>query len=122
MRASFLEKVLYGIHKGLAKATDIPELQLEKEEAKRLGEGVAAVLAFHKIKMTAKQEAYSALGEAMAEVYPPMIVAAIARKKLEADRAAKNAPPKPAAPVAAPVQPPIAPQGFDATRIVMPPG
>lgn len=124
IRVSFVEKTLFAIHTGVAAVTKCPEFALEKEDAKMLGEAVAGVLAFHKIRMTPKQEAYAVLMEAAAQVYPPMIVSVYFRKKMEAEQSNKNIPqpPKPVAPfpTAQPVEASLKPNGFDPTKIIMP--
>lgn len=85
VKASFVERMLYSVHLGVAAVTKCPEFKLDKDDAKELGDAVAGVLAFHNIVMSPKQEAYSALMEAAVKVYPPMVVAAYFRKKAEAE-------------------------------------
>jgi hypothetical protein len=95
IRASFIEKTLYSIHLGIASITQIPEFKLDDDDAKELGTAVAGVLAFYKVTMTPKQEAYSLLLEAAVKVYGPMGATYFLRKKIEAEQARKNAPPRP---------------------------
>lgn len=125
IRASFIEKTLTAIHFGLVAVTKCPEFTLDDDDAKRLGEATAGVLAHYKVKMTAKQEAYALLMEAAAQVYPPMIVSIYVRKKMEAEarkppnfstvkRAAEE---KPGATVT-----PIKPGGFNPADIRVPEG
>lgn len=127
IRASFIERSLTFIHLGLVAVTKCPEFNLSEDDAKKLGEASAAVLAYHKVKMTPKQEAYALLGEAFVQVYPPMLVSIYFRKKMEADeeRNKKQPPPnfstvknagKPATVT------PIKPAGFDPSQIRMPDG
>lgn len=125
IRASFVEKTLFAIHTGVAVLTKCPEFSLDKEDAKTLGDGVAGVLAFHKIRMTPKQEAYGILMEAVALIYPPMLASVYFRKKMEAEAKAKNAPPAPPKnitpfPTAQPVEASLKPTGFDPAKIQMP--
>lgn len=82
-----------GIHLGIAAVTKVPELEIGKEDARVLAEATAGVLALYKVRMTAKQEAYGLLIEAIGQVYVPMGVSIYMRKKMEAD-----AKPRPAAP------------------------
>ena len=123
IRVTFVEKTLFAIHTGVATITKCPELLLEKEDAKLLGEAVAGVLAFHKIRMTPKQEAYGILMEAFAQVYPPMAVSLWFRKKMEAEERAKNSPPQPPKivpfPTATMPEASLKPNGFDPTKIVI---
>jgi hypothetical protein len=104
IRASFIEKTLYSIHLGIASATSIPEFKLEKDDAKELGEAVAGVLAFYKVTMTPKQEAYATLMEAAAKVYPPMFMTYLMRKRIE-DAEKRKRTPHAVPPAAKPVQP-----------------
>lgn len=124
IRASFVEKSLMGIHLALAALSKCPEFELQKDDAKALGEATANVLAFYKVRMTPKQEAYGLLIEAAAQVYPPMFASIYFRKMAEAKEKARNNPtpirtdaPRPVAPVA-----PSAPTGFDPGKIILPPG
>lgn len=87
VRASFIEKSLFGIHTALSKIAAAPELRIEKDEAKQLGEAIAGVLVFHKIKITPKQEAYALLAEVAASIYVPM--GATIMLRLDAERKAK---------------------------------
>lgn len=129
IRASFIEKSLYTLHLVIASALKAPELELEDDDAKKLGEATAGVLAFYKVKMTAKQEAYGLLMEAAAQVYPPMIMTLYIRKKFEAEEARKNKPapaPKPSAPPPPPRHSNVTPlrdvnqPAFDPLNINMP--
>ncbi len=97
VRASFVEKTLQAIHLGIVGITKCPEFTLEKDDAQKLGEATAAVLAHYKVKMTAKQEAYALLIEAAAQVYPPMFVAVYLRKMKEQQQPGRvvNQPAKP---------------------------
>lgn len=138
VRASFIEKMLYSIHMGVAKIATAPEFQIDKEEAKELGEAISGVLALHKIKMTEAQEAYAILFEAAAKVYPPMMVTYMVRKQQEAKQRRANMPPRPSAtvtqlrpqaPPPPPPPPPVAtpmPQAqnvpFDPSNITIPDG
>lgn len=121
--------MLFSIHKGMVAVTKCPEFDLEADDAKKLGEAVAGVMAFHKIKMTAKQEAYAILMEAAAEVYPPMLATLYIRKLAEAESRKKSQPP--ARPVAVPPSatvlpirpaPSTATPGFDPFNISVPEG
>ncbi len=137
IRVSFIEKTLMGIHLGVAAISKCPELEIGKEDAKLLAEGVAGVLALYKVRMTAKQEAYGLLIEAAGQVYVPMAVSVYFRKKMEAEAAAKTRPappspqPRPPAPMTtaadpkAPASPAPAataamPDGFDPGNISIP--
>lgn len=119
----------------MSQIAQAPEFELDAEDAKKLGDAVAGVLAFHKIKMTPKQEAYALLMEAAAQVYPPMIVTLYMRLKMERDKkpkppaaAPKAAPapaprPAPAAPPAQPIRAPLQTNGmpvFDPLKIELP--
>lgn len=95
IRAGFVEKTLQGIHLALVGITKCPEFTLDKDDAERLGKATADVLAYYKVKMTAKQEAYALLIEAAAQVYPPMLMSVYFRKKMEAEQRVKASPPKP---------------------------
>lgn len=124
IRASFVEKTLTAIHLGLVMVTKCPEFSLDKEDASKLGEATAGVLAFYKVKMTAKQEAYALLMEAAAQVYPPMLISVYIRKKAEHDAKPKTAiAPQPLRPV--PPAPrdnvqPLRGAAFDPFKIEMP--
>lgn len=84
IRVSFIEKTLMGIHLGLAAITKVEELEIGKDDARVLAEATAGVLALYKVRMTAKQEAYGLLIEAIGQVYVPMGVSIYMRKKMEA--------------------------------------
>lgn len=121
VRATFIERLLYSIHLGLAGIASCPELKLEPDDAKELGAAVAGVMALHKIKMTQSQEAYAILFEACAKVYPPMAISVYLRKKAEAEgkgRVLKFAPTK-AAPAQTP-EPQPAPQPAAAKSVIAP--
>lgn len=92
VRVSFIEKTLYSIHLAAAGISKCPELALDKDDAKKLAEATAGVLALYKIRMTPKQEAYGLLIEAMATVYPPMLFSVYLRKKMEAEQRKKQGP------------------------------
>lgn len=105
-----------------------PEFKLDKDDAKMLGDAVAGVLAFHKIKMTPKQEAYGILIEAAAQVYPPMFVSMYVRMQNDAKNKPKGPPqpPRPSATVS-PIRPvpqeapsPVAGATFDPFKITIP--
>lgn len=83
IRATFIERTLYSIHLAGAAMIKCPELKLDKDDAKDLGEAVAGVLALHKVRMTPGQEAYAILMETAARVYPPMVISIYIRKKAE---------------------------------------
>lgn len=117
IRATFIEKSLNVLHMCAATVLKAPELELDDDDAKKLGEGVAGVLAFYKVKMTRKQEAYALLMEAAAQVYPPMVVSLYIRKKFEAEEARKRNP-QPMRPVAAATPPP--PQQQQRGPVVVP--
>lgn len=119
-----------GIHLGLVAVTKCPEFTLDKDDAEKLGDSVAAVMAFHKVKITPEQEAYGDLFIIASQVYPPMLMSVYLRKKAEAEMKARNAPPKPTAPPAPKKPAPdnisvlrpltTAQPGFDPFKIEMP--
>jgi hypothetical protein len=84
--------MLYGIHQGLSKVTGEDALAIDTDEAKIVGSGVAGVLAFHKVKISPKQEAYALLMEAMAQVYGPMAAVVYMKFKMRQDEK-KSKPP-----------------------------
>jgi hypothetical protein len=112
------------LHLAASAALTAPELRLDADDAKTLADAWAEVLAYHKIKMTKKQEAYASLIEAMATVYPPMLVSVVLRKQAEAKQNANAKRPSasvtPIRPQAAP--PPPAPGTFDLANIHIPDG
>lgn len=124
VRASFIEKTLYSIHLGLSRIASAPELELDADDAAKLGEAIANVMKYHKITMTPKQEAYGLLLEAAAEVYPAMIASIVIRKQMEAKERAKHRGSTPIRPV--PPTPQPAPNangsapGFDPFKITIP--
>lgn len=127
IRASFIERMLYSIHMGVAKLSDCPEFKLDEDDAKELGQAIAGVLALHKVKITPAQEAYSILFEAAAKIYPPMIVSVYVRKSAEAKGKGKvlnwprSATPAPQpAPAQEPQKESVMPPGFDPTKVIMP--
>lgn len=124
IRASFIEKTLYSIHLGLASVASAPEFKLDKDDAKELADAVAGVLAYYKVKMTAKQEAFAILMEAAAKVYPAMVMTYAMRLSLEAKNKAHRRPQPPqqshTAPVAVPVPATMMPPGFDPSKITIP--
>lgn len=97
IRASFVTRTLMMLHTMAAAAMSAPELKLDNDDAKLLGDATAEVLKFYKVKMTAKQEAYAVLIEAAGQVYPPMFVSLYIRKMAEREQRKKTAPspPKP---------------------------
>jgi len=108
IRASFIERMLYSIHLGVANIASAPEFKIDKDDAKELGEAIAGVMALHKIKITPAQEAYTILFEAAAKVYPPMMITYMVRKQQEAKQRRANMPPRPSATVT-PIRPQQAP-------------
>lgn len=124
IRASFIEKTLYSIHLGLASVASAPEFKLDKDDAKELADAVAGVLAYYKVTMTPKQEAYALLMEAAAKIYPPMVMTYMMRLNLEAKHKKQHRPAPPqqshTAPVAVPVPATMMPPGFDPTKIILP--
>ena len=92
IRASFVTRTLQIAHLIVSKAANAPELMLDDDDAKLLGDATAGVLKFYKVKMTAKQEAYAVLIEAAAQVYPAMAVSIYMRKMAEAEERKKRQP------------------------------
>lgn len=130
IRASFVTRTLQIAHMIVSKAAQAPELELDTDDAKLLGDATAEVLKFYKVKMTAKQEAYGLLIEAAAQVYPPMFVSLYIRKMAEAEAKKQTAPPPPPKPAPqsayTPRDMPRAPatfnDGFDPNKITIPEG
>lgn len=129
IRASFIERLLFSIHMGVAKVAEAPEFKLDQDDAKELGEAIAGVLALHKVKITPAQEAYSILFEAAAKIYPPMVISYVVRKKAESEgrgkilnwpRSAAPAQTSPQTPAPTPQKESILPPGFDPTNIHIP--
>lgn len=92
IRVSFIEKTLMAIHLGVSAITKCPELELQEDDAKKLAEAAKPVLELYSVRLTKKQEAYGLLIEAMATVYPPMVVSLYLRKKMEAEERRKRTP------------------------------
>lgn len=124
VRASFVTRTLQIAHLIVSKAANAPELELDADDAKMLGEATAEVLKFYKVKMTAKQEAYALLIEAAAQVYPPMFVSLYIRKMAEAEERKKRQPPPPQPsrdPAASAFRPGVSEPHTNATSFVVPP-
>lgn len=71
-----------------------PEFELEKDDAKKLAEASANLMAFYNVSMTPKQEAFALLIQAGAMVYPPMVASYVMRLRMEAEAKRKHLPPK----------------------------
>lgn len=95
IKSGLIEKTLLGIHLGLVAVTKCPEFNLDRDDAVKLADSVAAVMAFHKVKITPQQEAYGDLLVVAAQVYPPMLMNVYIRKQAEAEMRTKNRPPQP---------------------------
>jgi hypothetical protein len=121
IRAGVVEKVLGIMHLAAAGLLSAPELKLDADDAKLLGEAWAEVLALHNIELTDAQKAYAGLIEACAMVYPPMVGSIILRKQAEAKARRPSATVTPIRPQAAP-PPPTAPGTFDPANIHIPDG
>lgn len=84
--ANNLARLLYGIHAGIAKLADMPELELTDGEADNLGEAVHGVAKLYKPTwLTEEAEAWANLVIVAGAVYGPRIIAARMRKNREKD-------------------------------------
>lgn len=82
-------------------ALSAPELKLDDDDAEKVGKALAKVLALNDMRLTPKQAAYAELIKAAAQVYPPMVISIIVRKKMEQQakpQTQKPPSPKPQAP------------------------
>jgi hypothetical protein len=70
----------------LAASTKIPELELEREEATKLGDAVTDLAACYNHVIDPKVAAWIQLGIVGAAIYGPRVVAIRMREKMEANR------------------------------------
>lgn len=86
---SNLARLLYGIHAGIARLADIPEIELTEPEADVLGGAVHDVAKLYKPSwLTAEAEAWANLIVVAGAVYGPRIIATRSRKKKDDQRIA----------------------------------
>lgn len=77
----FLNKVLFGIHKGVATLTKIPELEIDEGESKMLADATSQLLAEYEITITARQKAWYHFYGALSMVYGTRIAIFAMKKK-----------------------------------------
>lgn len=78
-----IEKLLFSIHQIGAATLSIPELELTKEEAKKLGDAIEGVNEHFKLSLDPKTAAMIELAQVAGVIYVPRGVALYLRKKME---------------------------------------
>lgn len=102
-----IEKILFSIHAVAASVSQIPELELDEEECKRLASAIQNVNAAYKIEFDPKKAAMFDLMTACGIVYGPRAVTVFIRKRSETKMARKPVltPDPPVRPNPAPAKP-----------------
>ncbi len=78
-----IEKILFSVHGVLAALTNVPELNLDESEAKKLAKSIEGVTDQYKLTLDPKVAAYIDLASTVSMIYGPRAFSYYLRKKTE---------------------------------------
>ena len=103
-----LSDIFFSLHQMAAAILHVPDLELDKEEARRLAEAAAAVGEHYRIGLDPRKAAWVNLAAVAGSIYGPRIMAAAIRRKKALEELKRATAPQPGRPPERPVPvPPV---------------